>query len=233
LPALPPPAAPLAARASLGPTPAAPAAPATPARAVGEGALAVACLSQGRAITTCCRAALQRAGELPPTVCQLGGACLSVGRGVFVSWAGRVCQLGGACLSVGRGVFVSWAGRVCQLGGACLSVGRGVLGVGRFGGNHFDHLSSAASEPGCPGSAPVAPAALALRTIAVQCGVSYTSTGAGFQKRWPPHSPICRCRLAPHRTWRGCPGTARRRSEAPALARRFRPQYFLTRTGVT
>jgi hypothetical protein len=211
LPALPPPAAPLAARASLGPTPAAPAAPATPARAVGEGALAVACLSQGRAITTCCRAALQRAGELPPTVCQLGGACLSVGRGVFVSWAGRVCQLGGACLSVGRGV----------------------LGVGRFGGNHFDHLSSAASEPGCPGSAPVAPAALALRTIAVQCGVSYTSTGAGFQKRWPPHSPICRCRLAPHRTWRGCPGTARRRSEAPALARRFRPQYFLTRTGVT
>jgi hypothetical protein len=32
---------------------------------------------------------------------------------VFVSWAGRVCQLGGACLSVGRGVFVSWAGRVC------------------------------------------------------------------------------------------------------------------------
>jgi hypothetical protein len=211
LPALPPPAAPLAARASLGPAPAAPAAPAASARAVGEGALAVACLSQGRAITTCCRAALQRAGELPPTVCQLGGACLSVGRGVFVSWAGRVCQLGGACLSVGRGV----------------------LGVGRFGGNHFDHLSSAASEPGCPGSAPVAPAALALRTIAVQCGVSYTSTGAGFQKRWPPHSPICRCRLAPHRTWRGCPGTARRRSEAPALARRFRPQYFLTRTGVT
>eukprot|EP01047_Picozoa_sp_COSAG01_P032618 COSAG01_NODE_2366_length_7816_cov_3.797460_8_plen_182_part_00 len=30
--------------------------------------------------------------------------------------AGRCCQLGGACLSVGRGAFVSGAGRFCQLG---------------------------------------------------------------------------------------------------------------------
>jgi hypothetical protein len=43
---------------------------------------------------------------------------VSVGRGVFVSWAGRRCQLGGACLSVGRGAFVSWAGR-CWAGLPC------------------------------------------------------------------------------------------------------------------
>jgi hypothetical protein len=58
-------------------------------------------------------------GPAMPNACarRSGGARSSVGRGAFVSWAGRVCQLGGARSSVGRGAFVSWAGRVRQLRG--------------------------------------------------------------------------------------------------------------------
>jgi hypothetical protein len=51
-------------------------------------------------------------GPAMPNACarRSGGARSSVGRGAFVSWAGRVCQLGGARSSVGRGAFVSCAG---------------------------------------------------------------------------------------------------------------------------
>eukprot|EP01047_Picozoa_sp_COSAG01_P022122 COSAG01_NODE_1305_length_10807_cov_3.074897_7_plen_210_part_00 len=48
-------------------------------------------------------AALHPPPPCPDTPPEQGAACLSVGRGVLVSWAGRACQLGGACLSVGRG----------------------------------------------------------------------------------------------------------------------------------
>jgi hypothetical protein len=68
-----------------------------------------------------------------------------VARGVCVSWAGRVCQLGGACVSAGRGMPVRshvgacvWVARACaRCVGSCARTAaqprRWLKTVGRLG----------------------------------------------------------------------------------------------------